>query len=225
VTTAGFGSSDVAALVKKCNSVANTFPAANAAGANAAGMAVKTAWLGITKSKAGISPTDKIARSKWNVGYDVSKGNKPEVIVQFRGAVNLVFFKTKGHIIGAKLLGTRSAIRTRGKKILANKENEASNRGVFGKKQIQVNYNRYNSVRQQAATGQLRTRAGKHALTIGGNLRAYAFHKGTAGKSDVWPACKTAAIKIGPETYGDEFRKAMLKSGFKAGSAVVGALK
>ena len=224
MAVAGLGGSNVAAFVKKCQNVQNTFPDAKKEGANKAGMAVKTAWLGIAQSQAGISPANKIARRKWNVGYDVQGGMNATTLVAFRGPVHFVFGNTKQHIIGAKLLGTRNSIKTKAGRIGATAAFGGSNRGVFGKMQKKVNYNIYGSVRQQAATGKLRTRAGKQALTIGGNLRAYAFHPGTHGDTGVWPAAKAAAIRIGPDTYADEYRKALIKSGFGAGQSVIGAL-
>lgn len=220
----GLGGSDVAAFVKKCKNVQNTFPDAKKQGANKAGMAVKTAWLGIAQSQGGITPANKIARRKWNVGYDVQGGMNATTLVSFRGPVHFVFGNTKQHIIGAKLLGTRNSIRKKSKLIGINAAFGGSNRGAFGKMQKQVNYNQYGSVRQQAAKGVLRTRAGKQALTIGGNLRAYAFHPGTGGKTSVWPAAKAAAIRIGPETYAAEYKLALAKAGFGAGKSIIGAL-
>lgn len=222
---AGLGGSNVAGFVKKCQNVQNTFPDAKKQGANKAGLAVKTAWLGIAQSQGGITPSNKIARRKWNVGYDVQGGMNATTLVSFRGPVHFVFGNTKQHIIGAKLLGTRNSIRNKSKSIGVNAAFGGSNRGAFGKMQKKVNFNQYGSVRQQAAKGVLRTRTGKQALTIGGNLRAYAFHPGTNGKSGVWPAAKAAAIRIGPETYADEYKKALIKSGFSAGQSVLGALK
>lgn len=221
----GLGGSDVAAFVKKVRTVQNTFPEAKRTGANKAGMAVKTAWLGIAQTQAGITPSNKIARRKWNVGYNVQGGMNATTLVEFRGPVHLVFASTKQHIIGAKLLGTRNSIRNKSRQIGANAAFGGSNRGAFGTFQKKVNYNQYGSVRQQAAKGKLRTRAGKQALTIGGNLRAYAFHPGTNGKTGTWPAAKAAAVKTGPEVYADEYRKALIKSGLGAGKSTIGALK
>ncbi|MEI7655664.1 MAG: hypothetical protein WCJ22_02680, partial [Actinomycetes bacterium] len=202
---AGLGGKDVAAFVKKCQNVQNTFPDAKKEAANKAGMAVKTAWLGIAQTQAGITPANKIARRKWNVGYDVQGGMNATTLVEFRGPVHFVFGNTKQHIIGAKLLGTRNSIKNKSGRIGATAAFGGSNRGAFGKMQKKVNYNQYGSVRQQAAKGKMRTRAGKQALTIGGNLRAYAFHPGTGGKTGAWPAAKAAAIRIGPETYSAEY--------------------
>ena len=104
----GLGGSDVAAFVKKCQNVQNTFPDAKKQGANKAGMAVKTAWLGIAQAQGGITPANKIARRKWNVGYDVQGGMNATTLVSFRGPVHFVFGNTKQHMIGAKRLETRS---------------------------------------------------------------------------------------------------------------------
>lgn len=230
MAVSGLGGSGVAAFVKKCKNVQNTFPDAKKQGANKAGMAVKTAWLGIAQAQGGISPANKVARRKWNVGYDVQGGMNATTLVSFRGPVHLVFGDTKNHFIGAKLLGTRNSLNHSSKRIATRKVasimgiEAGSNRGAFGKMQKKVNYNQYGSTRQQAFKGTLRTRAGKQALTIGGNLRAYAFHPGTGGKTSVWPAAKAAAIRIGPETYAAEYKLALAKAGFGAGKSIIGAL-
>jgi hypothetical protein len=216
MAVAGLGGSNVAAFVKKCQNVQNTFPDAKKQGANKAGLAVKTAWLGIAQSQGGISPSNKIARRKWNVGYDVQGGMNATTLVSFRGPVHFVFGNTKQHMIGAKRLATRGGINARSKKLGVNAAFGGSNRGAFGKMRAATVTNR---------GGVTRSFNGKQALTIGGNLRAYAFHPGTGGKTSVWPAAKAAAIRIGPETYADEYKKALIKSGFGAGQSVLGALK
>jgi len=216
MAVAGLGGSNVAAFVKKCQNVQNTFPDAKKEGANKAGMAVKTAWLGIAQSQAGISPANKIARRKWNVGYDVQGGMNATTLVAFRGPVHLVLGNTKPHVIGAKRLSTRSGFKVRTKQLGVNAAFGGSNRGAFGKMRAATVTNK---------GGITRAFNGKQALTIGGNLRAYAFHPGTHGDSGVWPAAKAAAIRIGPDTYATEYRKALIKSGFGAGQSVIGALK
>ncbi|CAB5212474.1 hypothetical protein UFOVP196_20 [uncultured Caudovirales phage] len=187
-------------------------------------MAVKQAWLGLAASSWNLSPGEKIGKRKFNVGFSVMGGANATTLVEVRGPAHLKEGDTKSHIIGAKLLGTRNSIRNKSKRIGVNAAFGGSNRGVFGSRQRFVNYNEYGSVRQQAAKGVLRERAGKKALTIGGNLRAYAFHPGTQG-AHAWPTFKAAAIRIGPETYADEYKKALIKSGFGAGQSVLGALK
>jgi hypothetical protein len=215
MAVAGLGGSDVAAFVKKCKNVQNTFPDAKKTAANKAGMAVKTAWLGIAQSQAGISPANKIARRKWNVGYDVQGGMNATTLVSFRGPVHFVFGNTKQHIIGAKRLATRGGLKARSAKLGANAAFGGSNRGAFGKMRAATVTNR---------GGVTRAFNGKQALTIGGNLRAYAFHPGTNGKSGVWPAAKAAAIRIGPEVYSTEYKLAFAKAGFGAGKSILGAL-
>lgn len=220
----GLGQRDLASFVKKCQNVQNTIPNAGKTGASKAGMAVKTAWLGVAQQRASITPSNKIARRKWNVGYDVKGGANATTLVEFRGPVHLVFNKTKNHIIGARLLGTRNSIRSRSKQIGVNAAFGGSNRGAFGPLKKQVNFNQYGSVRQQAAKGTTRTRTGKQALTIGGNLRAYAFHPGTTGKTGVWPEAKRLAIEIGPQVYATEYRKALISAGFNSGKSLTGDL-
>lgn len=235
MAVAGLGGSNVAAFVKKCQNVQNTFPDAKKEGANKAGMAVKTAWLGIAQSQAGISPANKIARRKWNVGYDVQGGMNATTLVAFRGPVHLVLGNTKPHIIGAKRLTTRSGFKLRSATLKSNAASGISNAGTFGKLRSATVNTRARSKNVEAfgvKVGKIQTRAagkkafnGKRALTIGGNLRAYAFHPGTHGDTGVWPAAKAAAIRIGPDTYATEYRKALIKSGFGAGQSVIGALK
>jgi hypothetical protein len=216
MAVAGLGGSDVAAFVKKCKNVQNTFPDAKKTAANKAGMAVKTAWLGIAQSQAGISPANKIARRKWNVGYDVQGGMNATTLVSFRGPVHLVIGNTKQHTIGAKRLTTRGGLKARSTKLGANAAFGGSNRGAFGKLRAATVTNR---------GGITRAFNGKQALTIGGNLRAYAFHPGTHGKTGTWPAAKAAAIRIGPEVYSTEYKLALAKAGLGAGKSILGALK
>jgi hypothetical protein len=207
-------------LVDGCKKAANTMPDATRAAAGSVGMEVKTAWLGIA-AKSGAKVGGKIARRRWNVGYTVMGGTGATTLVEYRGPIHLLYRNTQSHIIGAKLLGTRTAIRNRSKKLMAGE----SNRGVFGKKQIKVNYNQYGSIRQQAMTGQLRTRRGAHAMTIGANLRPYAFHPGTRGKTGAWPESKAAAQRIAPAGYGHAVRGELAKSfGKQAGGALKGIL-
>jgi hypothetical protein len=211
-------------LVDGYKKAANTMPDATRAAAGSVGMEIKQAWLGIAASH-GAKPGGKIARRKWNVGYNVMGGTGATVKVEYRGPIHLLYGKTKQHIIGAKLLGTRSSIRSKSGRIGANAAFGGSNRGVFGKKQVKVNFNQYGSVRQQAMKGTLRTRSGAHALTIGSNLRAYAFHPGTKGEPSAWPESKAAALRIAPAGYGKEIKKELAKSiGTQVGGAVKGML-
>ena len=219
-------------LVDGCKKAANTMPDATRAAAGSVGMEVKTAWLGIA-ARHGIKQGGKIKRKKWNVGYDVKGGTGATTLVEYRGALWIVFFPTKPHFIGAKLLGTRNSLRHKSQRLgigAAFSERSASggfkaNRGVIGAKQIKVNYNQYGSTRQQAMKGTLRTRSGAHALTIGSNLRAYAFHPGTRGEQSAWPESKAAALRIAPNGYGHAVRGELAKSfGKQAGGALKGIL-
>lgn len=84
------------------------------------------------------------------------------LVITYTGPAHLVNNPTQRHFIGAKRLGTRTGLRGRSKRVGATAAFGGSNRGAFG---------------------QLRNvRNAKQALTIGGNLRAYAFHPGTSGK-------------------------------------------
>jgi len=227
-----FKPGEVRHLVDGCKKAANTMPDATRAAAGSVGMEVKTAWLGVA-ARHGAKLGAKIGRRKWNVGYDVKGGTGATTLVSYRGPIHLLYMPTKGHFIGAKLLGTRSSLRKKSQRLgigAAFSDRSASggfkaNRGVIGKKQIKVNYNQYGSVRQQAKTGTLRTRSGAHALTIGGNLRAYAFHPGTRGEQSAWPESKAAAQRIAPAGYGHAVRGELAKSfGKQAGGALKGIL-
>ena len=211
-------------LVDGYKKASTTLPDATRAAAGSVGMEVKTAWLGIA-AQHGAKVGGKIARRKWNVGYDVKGGTGATTLVSYRGPIHLLYLPTKQHIIGAKLLGTRNSIRSKQRLIGVNAAFGGSNRGVFGKKQIKVNYNQYGSVRQQAMKGTLRTRDGKHALTIGGELRAYAFHPGTKGEVTAWPESKAAARRIAPAGYGHAVKAELAKSfGNQAGGVLKGLL-
>lgn len=204
-----FNRQNIAALRKTVEQTANAIPNAVTRGGNVTAMAIKPKWVGIMQAH-GISPSSKIARRKWRV-YDSVKGKTKgtgTVLIAYGGPVHLVIGKTKGHIIAAKLLGTRSGLRTRAGRL----GEVGTNRGVFGTKQVYVNYSRYGSVRQQAKMGVLRRREGKHALTIGGNLRAYARHKGTHGDYAIWEESKRVAIATGPQMYAREVNKALAEN-------------
>lgn len=227
-----FKPSEIRHLVDGYKKAANTLPDATRAAAGSVGMEVKTAWLGIA-ARHGVKAGGKIARRKWNVGYDVKGGTGATTLVEYRGPIHLVFMPTKQHLIGAKLLGTRNSLRSKTQRLgvgAAFSDRSASggfkaNRGVLGAKKIKVNYNQYGSVRQQAMKGTLRTRSGAQALTIGGNLRAYAFHPGTRGEVTAWPESKAAALRIAPEGYGRAVKKELAKSiGTQAGGFIRGAL-
>jgi len=219
-----FKPGEIRHLVDGCKKAYTTMPDATRAAAGSVGMEVKVAWIGIA-GQHGAKPGAKIGRRKWNVGYDVKGGTGATVLVSYRGPIHLLYMPTKRHIIGAKLLGTRNSIRSKQTRIGVNAAFGGSNRGVFGKKQIKVNYNQYGSVRQQVMKGTMRTRSGAHALTIGGNLRAYAFHPGTKGERSAWPESKAAALRIAPAGYGHAVRKELAKSfGQQAGDALRGIL-
>jgi hypothetical protein len=176
---------------------------------------VKLAWLG-NMSGHGLTPAQKVKRRKWNVRDKTWTNNRGSVaaVVWFVGALHLIFMPTKRHIIGAKLLGTRNSIRSKQTRIGVNAAFGGSNRGVFGKKLIEVNFNQYGSVRQQAMKGTLRTREGAHALTIGANLRAYAFHPGTPGERAIWEEQKAIARQIAPNGFAPARQEALIAAGF-----------
>lgn len=211
---AGINAARIRGLVKTVDQTANALPNAIQTGGMKTAIAIKSRWYGIAAA-AGIPRDGLIARRKWRIS-DSTYGKRKEsmtLIVSYDGAMQVVLGSTKQHIIGAKLLGTRNSIRKKARRIGANAAFGGSNRGTFGSIQRYVNYNRYGSTRQQAMKGELRLRAGAQALTIptgSGNLRAYAFHPGTAGKRQVWPESKAAAQQIGSQMFNTEVNKALV---------------
>lgn len=154
---------------------------------------------------------------KWGAGFDVKGEENATALVRYRGPVQWAFGGTGKHIIAAKLLTTRSGARSRQARLGAGSAfgGRGANRGVFGPMQINVNYNRYGSQRQQAKSGRgLRRRAGKKALTGMGadGPRAYAFHPGSSGRN-AWPIVKNRVRRGAPKVFPAAYRGAMLRAG------------
>ena len=136
--------------------------AQQAVGAGA--LATKTIMVQ-TAGARGLPLGAKIAGKKWSVGYDVKGGRNPAALVRYRGPFHLFDNPTKPHVITAKRLGTRTS--------RASRAARASTGGA-------------------GAFGGFGERRGAKALAIGGNLRAYANHPGTAGARS-FPAARAIA--------------------------------
>jgi hypothetical protein len=202
-------------LVDGYKKAANTLPDATRAAAGSVGMEIKQAWLGIAATH-GVKPGGKIARAKWNVGYNVLGGVNATVDIKFRGPMWLVFFPTKGHIIGARKLATRgvsykkaadgSYLRKVNKRsgfggkastLAANRAAGLSNAGAFGKGVL---------TRRASATG-------AKALTLGGTFRPYVFHPGTKGKAPgIEAELEAAVLRIAPAGYARRVKTELAKS-------------
>lgn len=144
--------------------------------------------------RAGVTPgVSKIAGGKANARFDIKGAGNPTALVKYRGAFHLVENDTKRHFIGARKLGTRRGLAGRAREVGVNAAFGGSNRGAFG------------SLRQ--------VKNGKRALTVGGNLRAYAFHPGTRGKN-TWPETKRRSADAAVKTLKSGMRTNMIKAGF-----------
>jgi hypothetical protein len=186
-------SSSPAELVGKLGRLAGAVQKSNVEGVKSGAAATKQIIIANAASR-GVSPGSKIAGAAWSVGYDVKGTYRPTALVRIRGQFHLVESDTKLHIIAARRLATRGALRGRTGEIAL------SGGGVsFGKLRAAQTRRRAGAVVQ---TG------GKRALVIGGNPRAYAVHRGTKGKG-IFAASKTQAERVVPPIIRSRIRLAM----------------
>lgn len=186
--------------------MATTIPRAQRRANEQAARAVKPIWY----AQAGLRPGSVVAGRKVSIGDSTRGFDTITTLLSWRGAVHLIEGGAQRHIIGARLLGTRGAIRGKTARLGAGSAFGGSNRGVFGRFKENVNYNQYGSVRQQSAKGTTRRRSGKRALTIGPNLRAYAFHPGMKGRR-FWRKNVDSAQKITTTVYRQAALPSMLR--------------
>lgn len=170
---------------RKMHSIAIALPRAASAGVKESSeRAVATIYS--EAAKKGVRPSSKIAGGPWGVTYRIKdRTNGPESFVRIFGPFHLVESATKLHVIAARRLGTRTALRKRTAEIAL------SGGGV-----------RFGNLRATTRTrrnGDVVKVAGKQALTIGGggNLRAYAVHRGTRGKG-IFAASKPRIMQQSP---------------------------
>lgn len=147
-------------------------------GLTAVGVAGKATFLGAAGGSIGVHPVGK--RKKIGARYDVrGTGFKASVAVTYTGPAHLVNNPTKPHYIAARRLG-----RARGR----------------GDRAFAASAQRFASGSGRGALGGFNGGRGAKALTIGPNLRPYAFHPGTSGKGFARPA-KAAVAKQSPAVY------------------------
>ena len=72
-----------------------------------ASLAGKTIMLADAAAK-GLSPSSRIARGRWGVGFDVKGSKNPTAILKYRGQVHLVNNPTKAHEIRPRARGRRA---------------------------------------------------------------------------------------------------------------------
>lgn len=129
--------------------------------------------------------------SKIRERFDIRGDN---LTVKYTGPAHLIDKPTSQHFIGAKSLGTRGSLKGKARRVGAVAAFGGSNRGAFGSHR--------------------RTKNGKRALTIGGNVRAYAFHPGTKGKRFFQKAKKKSYDKL-PAVYARAGVTEPLRRAFK----------
>lgn len=139
--------------------------------------------------RAGVDGTTPVTRSI-RVRDDVKGDRNATAIVRYTGPAHLINNDTSRHFIGARKLGTRKSLAAKSAGVGAVTAFGGSASGAFG------------SLRS--------VKRGAKALTIGSNLRAYAFHPGTRGKRFFQDA-RARSTKSAPET----FQKAQLNEPLK----------
>ncbi|MFW6091952.1 MAG: hypothetical protein ACODAF_08710 [Actinomycetota bacterium] len=155
---------------------------------NATGLAVKKIMEGTAASAGALGATPSGKRKGIGVRYDVRGGTRGSgaVIVAYTGPAHLLNNPTSPHFIAPAGFGSRAALSEVGRGIGAVTAFGGSARGMLGSP-------------GQRGRGR-RRRGGKRALTIGDNVRAYAFHPGTSGKR-FFQAAKPVAAQTAPRVY------------------------
>lgn len=187
-------------FARKCQRMATTIPRAQRAANEQAARAVKPVWY----AQAGLRQGSTIAGRKVSIG-DTTRGTGNVVtLVRWQGPVHLVEGDTVSHVIAARRLGTRKKVRGLTNRLSVGSGLNAAfgatgaNRGAFG------------ALRSQQRNGN-----SKRALTIGPNLRAYAFHPGTKGRA-FWRKNVASARQITTTVYKQAALPAMLReAGFR----------
>lgn len=136
-------------------------------------------------------------RKAIGVRYDIRGGKgSGQALIAYVGPAHLINNPTSRHFIGASAFGSRKTLAGAAAGIGAVSAFGGTARGMLS-----------------GLKGSRRRRGtGKRALTIGGNLRPYAFHPGTAGKG-FFQKAKVRAIATAPSVYArkgltDPLRKA-----------------
>lgn len=137
--------------------------------------------------------------------YDIDTSGRA-VLIGYRGPAHLVMNPTRPHFIAPRGFGSLAALRRLGAGVGAAQAFGGTGRGVFAAAGV--------GRETHLASGGRRTsrrRKGSRALTIGPNLRGYAFHPGTKGK----PVFKTARAEAQRELPG-VYAKAQISEPLKA---------
>lgn len=168
---------------------------------NATGLAGKKIFESAAASKGalGVRPAGK--RKAINARYDLMKSapGGGAVVIAYIGPAHLLNNPTAQHFIGASAFGSRQTLAGAAAGIGAVTAFGGTGRGML----------------TGLKGARRRRKSGKRALTIGADLRAYAFHPGTPGKQFFQFARKTSASKL-PSIYARTGLTGPLKKAFAA---------
>ena len=184
-----------AVFAAKCRRMTTVVPRAQRQANEQAARAIKPLWF----AQAGLSSGSTIAGRKVSIRDDTAGTAHVTTLIRWQGPVHLVEGPTAKHFIGARHLGTRGSLRAKSRRVGATAAFGGSNRGAFG-----------SFLSTTTRRGVTRTRRGKKALTIGGNLRAYAFHPGTKGRR-FWAKNKATARTVATTVYKQAALPSMLR--------------
>lgn len=173
---------------------------------NKTGIAGKREFQGAAAGLIGTRPAGK--RKVINARYDIARDGSG-VTITYVGAAHLVMNPTRPHFIGPKGFGSAAALRRLGEGVGALRAFGGSARGVFASAGVGRETHLASGGRRVS-----RRRRGSQALTIGSNLRAYAFHPGTKGKP-VFKVAKHRCVQVLPGIYGRAQITEPLKKAFR----------
>lgn len=156
-------------------------------------------WSAAAKGALGIRPKGK--RKPTNARYDLIRSDTGggAVVISYTGPAHLLNNPTARHFIAASAFGSRATLARAGEGIGAVTAFGGTGRGML----------------TGLKGARRRRKTGKRALTIGGDLRAYAFHRGTPGKGFFQVAYKTSAQRL-PSVYARKGLTGPLKKAFAA---------
>lgn len=129
-----------------------------------------------------------------------TKAGEAVAVISYTGPAHLINNPTSPHFIGASAFGSRSTLAQAGRGIGAVTAFGGTARGMLT---------------GLSRRGRRRGRAGARALTIDANLRAYAFHPGTAGLAFFQKAAPKA-IQMAPRVYARTGLTGPLREAFAA---------
>lgn len=159
---------------------------------DATALHVKRLFEGSAASAGVLGRTPAGKRKKIGARYDHVRDapGRGQVVVAYTGPAHLLNNPTRPHFIGARRLGSRRRLSRISGRVGATAAFGGSNAGAFGSLLGATRTTRSGAVRSTGAA----------ALTIGANLRAYAFHPGTRGKG-FFQRARTAAEATAPRVY------------------------